>query len=215
MTGILAIYNDVEAGIENQFNQWYNRQHVLERVAIEGFISGRRYRAIDASHRYFAWYETESTDVLLSAAYLQRLEDPTRWTREIMPHFRNMVRTVMHRSCRLGEGSGSVVASLGWQPRVGGDGSQWLAEEGLAEIVDGEDIVSAECWLRDDAHADRPTVESRLRAGPDSTLAANVVVHANDRQAPLAIVDRLKDGLRANGALPAEAINRYSLLFAA
>lgn len=215
MTGILAIYNDVEPTVEDQFNQWYNGQHLAERVAVAGFRSGRRYRAIEASHRYFAWYQTDSSAVLRSDEYRQRLEDPTRWTGQIMPNFRNMVRTVMTQSCRVGEGYTGFVGTLALEPAEGDATREWLALEGLSNVVDGVDIVAAEYWLRDPLHADLETTESRLRDRPDATLSANIVLHASNGEAPRAVSDRLRDGLIATGAVVAGPMNRYALIFSA
>lgn len=220
MTGILAVYNDVEPALEDQFNQWYNRQHLAERVAVPGFQSGRRYRGIDASHRYFAWYQTDNSEVLRSPQYLQRLEDPTRWTRQIMPNFRNMVRTVMTQSCKVGEGYTGFVGTLALEPvslnSPASDATrEWLVLDGLSDVVDGVEIVAAEYWLRDPLHANPETTESKLRDKPDAALSANIVLHASDAEAPLGVFDRLRDGLVATGAVVEGPMNRYAMIFSA
>ncbi len=220
MSGILAIYNDIDVSVEDQFNQWYNRQHLAERVAVTGFHSGRRYRGIEASHRYFAWYETDSSAVLRSNEYLERLEDPTRWTRQIMPNFRNMVRTVMSRSCRVGEGFTGFVGTVAVRPanplEPAADATrEWLASEGLGDVVDGADIVAAEYWVQDVAHADAETTESRLRGTPDASLGANIVLHASSTEATQAVFERLRTGVEATGAVVDGSLNRFALILSA
>ena len=36
---------DIDAAHEAEFNRWYNREHLEERVAIDGFLEARRYVA--------------------------------------------------------------------------------------------------------------------------------------------------------------------------
>ena len=57
--GMLMIWTNVPSEAEADFNRWYDREHVAERVAMPGFMFGRRYRtAIDAPLRYLALYGT-------------------------------------------------------------------------------------------------------------------------------------------------------------
>ena len=52
-----------------------------ERVAIPGFLRGRRYVALDADLEFFNLYEAASPKVLAGPDYLERLNNPTPWTR--------------------------------------------------------------------------------------------------------------------------------------
>ena len=47
--GMLLTSMDVDAPHEADFNRWYDREHLEERVAIDGFIEARRYIAVDGS----------------------------------------------------------------------------------------------------------------------------------------------------------------------
>ena len=55
--GMLVVWTDVDPAGEDDFEEWYNREHVNERAAIKGFLSGHRYRAIRGRPRYLALYE--------------------------------------------------------------------------------------------------------------------------------------------------------------
>ena len=44
--GILAIWHDVDAAIGDEYERWYFREHLPERVAVPGFLAGRRYEAV-------------------------------------------------------------------------------------------------------------------------------------------------------------------------
>ena len=54
--GILAIFNDCRAGREAEFEVWFQGEHLLERLAVPGFLFGRRHKAISGSAGYFNYY---------------------------------------------------------------------------------------------------------------------------------------------------------------
>ena len=45
-TGLLMVWADVPAEKEDEFNRWYDEEHLPERMAIPGFLGGARYRAV-------------------------------------------------------------------------------------------------------------------------------------------------------------------------
>ena len=51
--GILAIFNDCRAGREAEFEAWFQGEHLLERLAVPGFLFGRRHQAISGACRLF------------------------------------------------------------------------------------------------------------------------------------------------------------------
>ena len=42
---LLMVWTDIFADVEHDFNDWYNREHVRERVEVPGFIRARRFAA--------------------------------------------------------------------------------------------------------------------------------------------------------------------------
>ena len=74
------------AAMEEEFNAWYDSEHLAERLAIPGFRSARRWVADVApgEGKYLATYELDSPAVLQSAQYRARFEAPTPWTRRCL-----------------------------------------------------------------------------------------------------------------------------------
>jgi hypothetical protein len=105
----LLIANDVNPAAEDDFANWYEREHLDERLAVPGFLSARRYQAVSASHRFVVLYETTSAAVLASNDYLNRLRHPSTWTQRVMPHFRRMSRSVLELEADEGCGMGAVL----------------------------------------------------------------------------------------------------------
>ena len=92
-TGLLLVMIDVDPEFEDELNRWYEEEHLPERLACEGFLSARRFQAIEGRPKYLAIYELESPEVLDSPAY-QRLVPPSEWTRRVMAHFTDYRRNV-------------------------------------------------------------------------------------------------------------------------
>lgn len=84
--GLLLTLTEPPPRMEEEFNAWYDEEHLAERLAIPGFRSVRRWVAqVPAgAGKYLATYELDSLAVLSSAAYLQRFENPTPWSRRCL-----------------------------------------------------------------------------------------------------------------------------------
>jgi hypothetical protein len=90
--GLLAVWTDIPAAVEEDFNRWYDGEHLAERRGIAGFLTARRYVSLAGSPRYIALYDTVDAQVLHSEAYLQALHNSTPWTQRVRPHFQHVVR---------------------------------------------------------------------------------------------------------------------------
>lgn len=75
--GLLLTLTGPPAGMEEEFNAWYDTEHIPERLAIPGFRSARRWVH---EKTCLATYELDSLEVLSSPAYLSRYENPTPWS---------------------------------------------------------------------------------------------------------------------------------------
>ena len=84
--GLLLTMTEPPAAMEEEFNAWYDTEHLAERLAITGFRSARRWVASCApgEGKYLATYELDSPAVLRSPEYLTRFQDATPWTRRCL-----------------------------------------------------------------------------------------------------------------------------------
>jgi hypothetical protein len=69
-TGLLMAWTDVDPAHEAEFNQWYDEEHIHHLLAVPGFLSAGRYRALRGGPKYLAMYELEDHNVLRSAAFI-------------------------------------------------------------------------------------------------------------------------------------------------
>jgi hypothetical protein len=84
-TGLLMVWTDIPTDQEQEFNRWYNEEHLKERLAVPGFLSGARYEAVKGGPKHLAVYELESPAVLESPAYKKVQANPTPWTKRCSP----------------------------------------------------------------------------------------------------------------------------------
>jgi hypothetical protein len=84
--GLLLTLTEPPGAMEEEFNAWYDEEHLAERLAIPGFRSAQRWVADlpAGSGKYLATYELDSLAVLSSAAYLRRFENPTPWSKRCL-----------------------------------------------------------------------------------------------------------------------------------
>jgi hypothetical protein len=162
LPGILAIFNNVAPGREAEFEEWFQHEHLAERIAVPGFLLGRRHEAVSGRPRYFNFYLTESAGILKSAAYLERLDHPTPITRKIMSEiFKDMIRTVCHRTLRLGAMRGAAAITLRFMERVDQNALRTAAEQ----LMKDKAVACAEIWSAADAATIPVSEEERLRGG--------------------------------------------------
>lgn len=170
--GILAIFNNVAPGREAEFEEWFQHEHLAERLAVPGFLVGRRHEAISGQPRYFNFYVTQSVEVLRSAAYLGRLDQPTPMTRTVMSEiFKDMIRTVCHRTFRLGAMRGTCVVAVRFGERPAEDALRAV----LTTLMQDKAVACGEIWQAADPRAFPVSTEERLRGG-DRKIEACLLV---------------------------------------
>lgn len=182
--GVLAIWNGIAAGQDREFLRWHVGQHLPERMAVPGFLRARRYVSIDGHPRYFNFYEVADVDVLQSDAYLARLNAPTDWTKAVVPHFTDTSRTLCQVIESRGHGCGGIVQTL----RIAGDAA--ALRPLVAALADHADISGVSLLARYVA-AVAPTSESQMRAAPDTSSPAILLVEGADVRALTAAVGDL------------------------
>jgi hypothetical protein len=90
--GLLHVQIDIDPPHLEEFNRWYNEEHFPAISSFWGVLEGRRFIATDNPHRFLAYYDLKSPDVLNSPDYEKVRSSP--WTERISKHFTFRQRTV-------------------------------------------------------------------------------------------------------------------------
>jgi hypothetical protein len=165
--GMLLTSMDIDAADEADFNRWYDREHLEERVAIDGFLEARRYIADDASPKYLCLYSTATFEVLDSPAYRAKLASPTDWSRQTMARFKNMIRAVARITVSHGNGRGAVLGIIRLRPQAGGEDKMRAALRERLDPAALDGIISMHL-IESDPALSGPTAEIPSAASPGS-----------------------------------------------
>jgi len=183
----VAMWWDISPEMRAEWEEWHSVEHMPERIGIPGFLRGSRF--VDGG-RYFVLYETAALDTVTTGPYLERLNNPTPWSRKMMPHHRNMVRSLCAVRESYGEGVAGAIATV----RFSG---------ALPRLPKGRGITGA-ALLESQPMPGTQTAEQKIRGG-DATADKVVLIAGYDAQA----VQHAADELR----LPDATIGLYRLSY--
>jgi len=91
--GLLLVTMEPAPAAEEEFNAWYDSEHVPERLSVPGIETARRYVCIEGFPKYLALYDLASPDVLESPAYLRvGGANSSPWTKRVTSRVRGYYR---------------------------------------------------------------------------------------------------------------------------
>jgi hypothetical protein len=189
-TGVLAVWNNrVKASAAN-YENWYQTEHLPERLAVPGFMRGRRYQAVVGDLEFFTWYEVASPAVLRSEPYMKCLANPTPWTQEMMSGiFIDASRTLCRREVLWGEVFGAAALAIRFADALDPE----RARQAIEGLNDPSSLARAELWTSDEQPGEGAMAEEAIR-GPDAKIASCLLLEfLRDPDAQAAA-----DSLRAN-----------------
>lgn len=92
MAAVLIVEVQIDPADDEEFNRWYDEEHVPEKLRSPGFLSARRFRAHDDETKYLVIYELDSPEAATSPEYMsQQVSD---WTRSVMSRWKSWRRGV-------------------------------------------------------------------------------------------------------------------------
>jgi len=162
--GMLLTSMDIDAAHDAEFNRWYDREHLEERVAIDGFLEARRYVADDGKPKYLSLYSTATFEVLDSPAYRTALANQTAWSKANIARFKGMIRAVARITISRGVGRGAALGIIRLRPADGADKLRSALDAQL-DPADLDGIISMHL-LESDPKLSRPITDDPAAANP-------------------------------------------------
>jgi len=202
--GMLLTSMDIDAAHEAEFNRWYDREHLEERVAIEGFIEARRYVAIDGAPKYLSLYATETFEVLDSPAYRKALASQTVWSKANLARFRNMIRGVARITLSRGKGRGAVLGIIRLRPTAKETLRDFLRKAFDPASIDG--VISMHL-IENDPVLSKPLTENASASDPGAGDWF-VLIDATDAKPAEAAIARLAGHAAFNSATVSRGVYR-------
>jgi hypothetical protein len=167
-TGVLAVWNNRDKESEANYENWYQSEHLPERLGVPGFVRGRRYQAVIGDLEFFTWYEVASPATLRSEAYKKCLANPSPWTQEIMSGiFTDVTRTVCRREVLWGEVFGAAAVAIRFSEPL----DVARARSAIDGFTDPGSLARAELWTSDEQPGEGAMAEEAIR-GPDAKIVS-------------------------------------------
>jgi hypothetical protein len=203
--GILISSMEVLPEEEADFNEWFDREHLAERVAIPGFIEARRYESIGAPTRYLQIYNTTEFEVLDGAAYRAALTSQTEWSKHHISRFIEPTRVVGRLVQSDGVARGVALALVRLRPS--GDPAMMPALEGVLDALDKPGTASVH-FVEADAQLSRPvTADSTYVGGQD----CYVIIECTSEATAQRVMAHMEVPVQKYGELIEARVFRYRM----
>jgi hypothetical protein len=138
---VIAMTGDTEPGWRNEYHRWYDQEHLVERMAVKGFLGARRYVNIKGQGpRELTLYELESAEVLEKPEYKRLFNPPSDWSQRISQHiklqrgvFKNVFSLQGHKQT-----NGTILSVVWGNVEEGWDDdfNRWYNEEHIQERIE-------------------------------------------------------------------------------
>lgn len=205
--GVLALWNGIDPARRAEYDLWHAREHVPQRVAVEGMIGARRYLRVEGPlPEYLTIYDLSEIGVLTSAPYLWLLDNPTEWSRSMRPSFRGFFRLCCRRELSIGGGLGAALgaASLANVPAL--RSAAFLSR--IARLTSQPGILAVHLLVRD--HAVPATPFAIGGETPDFPDGGALLFEGYDDEALADCLAAVREALETFDG-PASGMTRYRL----
>ena len=175
--GMLITLTQVAARDERDFNEWYNREHIDERVNLPGFRRARRYVAVRATPKYVATYECDTVADLATPGYLRLLANQTPWTKSVMARFTHFQRLTLRIQVDQTHGVGGGLAAVRFvpDPRRRKALVEWLSVQTFPKLIRRPGMIGA-CAGENDLEVAHAPLQDKSMDHPKAEEAEWIVL---------------------------------------
>lgn len=171
--GLLFASFDFSTAYEDEFHDWYDLEHIPERLHVPGFINAERWIATDNPKIAIATYDLESFGVLQSPAY-QAIggANSSVWTRRVTAKAKRIMRFVGNQllpgDVAAPPGAGALlVASMNVDPAAEPEFNEWYNSEHLPFLGAVPGVLSARRFQAGEAAVERKYLALYHLTSPD------------------------------------------------
>jgi hypothetical protein len=125
--------------LDEEFNAWYNTEHVPERIAVPGFLTARRYVVEGTPGRYMAHYDLSDLSVLHTEPYANISRNPSPWTRRITHKLAENTRNEYELVQSIGQAPSdaapyALLVRIETEPEDDAELNAWYEQDHLAAL---------------------------------------------------------------------------------
>jgi len=159
--GLLFMAFDFSTAHEDEFHDWYDREHVPERLRVPGFLNAERWIDETNPHIHVATYDLDTVGVLKTPAYLAVGGDnQSVWTKRVTAMCRRIMR-FEGEQLRPGDltaptgAAALLVASMSVEPGAEADFNAWYDTEHLPQLAAVPGVLAARRYRATDQESER------------------------------------------------------------
>lgn len=159
--GLLFMAFDFSTAHSDEFHDWYDKEHVPERLSVPGFINAERWIADDNPMVHVATYDLDSPSVLTSAPYVAvGGENQSVWTKRVTGMCRRIMRyegeQIVPGDAVAADGAnGLLVASMNVDPNSEAEFNNWYNTEHLPQLASVPGVLCARRYRVSDTASER------------------------------------------------------------
>jgi hypothetical protein len=159
--GLLFMAFDFSTAHEDEFHDWYDHEHVPERLRVPGFLNAERWIDDTNPKIHVATYDLESVGVLESPAYRAVGGDnQSVWTKRVTNMCGRIMRfegeQLVPGDQTAAPGAGALlVASMNIDPTVEDEFTDWYNSEHLPQLAAVPGVLSARRFRATDTASER------------------------------------------------------------
>jgi hypothetical protein len=169
---LLGVWMDPTPDREDDLNRWYAEEHFPDRLAMPGWLRGRRYVSLEGEHKYVALYDLEDLGALSSPTYREAQANSTPWTRQVVDNLAGFTRTEYELLQSIGESPKggapyALFVRLETDAEHDAELNQWYEQEHLPAIAGVPGCLAARRY--------------RMTAGSEDSVKYMMIYEAADR----------------------------------
>lgn len=163
--GVMINWTNVTPEHRPAYEAWQCGEHMPGRLAIPGFLRGRRYFAHQAERAFLTLYEVTDLSVLTGADYMAKADTPSALTRQTTPYVRDSIRGLSRVRASFGEGMGAAALTLRFDPQPAREAAleRFFVDEALPACAHRYDILGAHFIVADQQASGLKPVERQGR----------------------------------------------------
>jgi hypothetical protein len=159
--GLLFMAFDFSTAHADEFHDWYDREHIPERLGVPGFLNAERWIAEDNPTVHVATYDLENAGVLSSPPYLAvGGANQSPWTKRVTAMSRRIMRyegeQLLPGELTAPPDAGALlVASMNVDPTAESDFTAWYNTEHLPQLGAVPGVLAARRYRATDTGSER------------------------------------------------------------
>jgi hypothetical protein len=148
--GILVAAMNFSDVVENEFHDWYDTEHVPERLRVPGFLNAERWIGAADPKVSLALYDLDNVDVLHSPGYLAvGGANGTPWTKRVTGRTKMIIRLEGEqilpgdKLAPIGDAAALLFISMNVASEHEADFNNWYNDEHLPALAEVPDVLCA------------------------------------------------------------------------